>query len=165
MKKIYPDLNGLLIKEPKTVSSWYFKIWNDFWHFFHCLFYIKMWEISNLKVRNKKRFIRMSIWRTYHHLLKKTYLYDLLLITYLIKRGRGLSICNHFSWKVVLQPGLIVHINPSLFLSPTRKKNPSLQNRFSRSTFLEKRLQIKRLIVYGGKHWIFQVICVKWLVK
>ena len=34
VKKIYPDLNGLPIRELKTVSSWYFEIWNDFWHFF-----------------------------------------------------------------------------------------------------------------------------------
>ena len=31
---MYPDLNGLSIRELKTVSSWYFEIWNDFWHFF-----------------------------------------------------------------------------------------------------------------------------------
>ena len=39
-----------------------------------------MWEISNLKLRNKKRFMCMSIWRTYHHLLRKTYLYKMSLL-------------------------------------------------------------------------------------
>ena len=27
-------MNGLPIRKLKTVSSWYFEIWNDFWHFF-----------------------------------------------------------------------------------------------------------------------------------
>ena len=33
-EKIYQDLNGLPIRKLKTISSWYFEIWKDFWHFF-----------------------------------------------------------------------------------------------------------------------------------
>ena len=34
LRKMYPDLNGLPIRELKTVSSWYFEIWNDFFTLF-----------------------------------------------------------------------------------------------------------------------------------
>ena len=60
----------------------------------------------------------------------------------------GHLICNHFSRKVVLEKWfckLGFFLGQTLFLN--QKKNPSLQNNFSRTTFLENWLQIKWLNV------------------
>ena len=53
-KNMHPVLNGLQFRELKTVSTWYFEIWNDFWHFLHCFFYIIMGDFKFETEEQKK---------------------------------------------------------------------------------------------------------------